>query len=106
MPKEITVEDLKKKLDAGENIVLIDCREKDEYELCRIEGSKLIPLSEFEDRFTELNQKSEIYIHCHHGGRSARACMFLEDQGYENVSNVVGGINLWAIKIDPKVARY
>lgn len=107
MPKEIKVEDLKKKMDAGESIVLVDCREPDEHGFCRIEGSVLIPLSEFEERAeNELKSDCEIYIHCHHGGRSMRACLYLESQGYENVANVVGGIDAWSLRVDPKVPRY
>ena len=107
MPKEINVLDLKQKLDDGESIVLVDCRESDEYEHCRIEGSKHIPLSEFEDRAeTDLKPEDEIIIHCHHGGRSMRACMILESLGFDSVTNVVGGIDAWALDIDPKVPRY
>lgn len=107
MPGEITVEVLKEKLDGKEKIVLVDCREQDEYDFCRIEGSVFIPLSEFEDRAeNELDQDAEIFIHCHHGGRSLKACLFLEELGYENVSNVVGGIEQWSLRVDPKVPRY
>ena len=107
MPKEIHVEDLKKKLDASAKIILVDCREPDEHEFCRIAGATLIPLSQFEDRAeTELKPDAEIYIHCHHGGRSQRACLFLEELGYENVSNVAGGIDAWSLRVDPKVPRY
>lgn len=105
--KQISVEDMKKKLDAAEKIILLDCREPDEHEYCRIPGAKLIPLSEFPKRATsELKPDQEIYIHCHHGGRSQRACEFLESQGFQNVSNVVGGIDAWSLCVDPKVPRY
>lgn len=107
MPKEITVKELKQRLDNNDPIVLVDCRERDEYEYCRIEGSVLIPLSEFEKRAEkELNPDSEIVIHCHHGGRSLNACLYLEELGFENVANVVGGIEAWSLEIDPKVPRY
>ena len=107
MPKEIQVEELKSKLNSGENIVLVDCREADENKFCKIEGSTLIPLSEFEERAEgELRKDSEIYIHCHHGGRSMRACLYLEGLGYKNVANVAGGIDAWSLKVDPKVPRY
>lgn len=105
--KQISVEELKEKLDKKENFTLVDCREKDEYEKCRIEGSTLIPLSEFVNRGpAELNPESQIIIHCHHGGRAQKACELLTSQGFKDVINVKGGIEEWSLKIDPKVPRY
>lgn len=107
MIRKITVQDLKQKLDNKENIVLVDCREKDEYEYCRIQGAVLIPLSEFEERAEkELNPKDAIYIHCHHGGRSMRVCEYLQSLGFESTTNVLGGIEAWSLHVDPKVPRY
>jgi rhodanese-related sulfurtransferase len=107
MVKQITVDDLKKKLDGKEKIRLVDCREPDENGFCHIEGAELIPLSQFSEKATgQLHANDEIYIHCHHGGRSARACEFLMAQGYQNVVNVTGGIDAWSLRIDPKVPRY
>lgn len=107
MIPQITVQELKEKLDQNQNITLVDCREKDEHEYCRIDGAKLIPLSEFSERAPqELDKNSEIYIHCHHGGRSQRACEFLKEQGFENVFNVAGGIDAWSLHVDNKVPRY
>lgn len=107
MIKQISVEELKVKLAAGTGAVLVDVREADEYGYCRIEGSLHIPLSAFAERApTELAQDAEILIHCHHGGRSQRACEFLASQGYVNLANVEGGIDHWSLKIDPKVPRY
>jgi adenylyltransferase/sulfurtransferase len=107
MIKQVNVEELKSKMDAGEKIVLVDCREPDENQYCRIEGAILIPLSEFSARgLSELDKDAEIYIHCHHGGRSQRACEFLEAQGFKSVANITGGIDAWSLRIDPKVPRY
>lgn len=107
MVKSIDVKSLYELLKGSEKIVLIDCREKDEYEYCRIEGSQLIPLSQFSERaLKELNPENEIYIHCHHGGRSRRACEFLEENGFKNTTNVVGGIDAWSLSVDPSVPRY
>lgn len=107
MIEKITVQELKEKLDNREKITLVDCREKDEHEFCRIPGAVLIPLSEFEERAAkELNPKDPIYIHCHHGGRSMRACEYLESLGFESTSNVTGGIEAWSLHVDPKVPRY
>ncbi len=105
--KQITVEDLKSKLDDKEDFILVDCREPDEYEYCRIPGATLLPLAEFPKRFAEMLQTDqEICIHCHHGGRSQRAAEFLTSQGYTNVANIVGGIDAWSLRVDPKVPRY
>lgn len=104
---QLTVEEVKEKLDKKENFRLIDVREEKEYETCRIAGSTLIPLSEFAKRATnELKADDEIVIHCHHGGRSQKACEYLAGQGYKKVANVAGGIDQWSLKIDPKVPRY
>jgi rhodanese-related sulfurtransferase len=105
--KQLSVTELKAKQDAGENFCLIDCREPDEYELCKIEGSQLIPLSQFSTLAPkQLAKDQEIVIHCHHGGRSQRACQYLASLGFANVSNLAGGIDAWAVEIDNKVKRY
>lgn len=104
--KEISVKELKQKMDAGEKFTLVDVREHDEHEFCRIEGSVLIPMSELVSRVDELERDDEIVIHCHHGGRSRNACQFLADSGFSNVTNVAGGIDQWSLQIDNKVKRY
>ena len=105
--KQLSVEELQKKLKGAEKFQLIDCREPDEYETCRIDGSTLIPLSQFsQEALSQLKPDDEIIIHCHHGGRSQRACEFLLANGYKNVSNVSGGIDAWSLRIDSKVPRY
>lgn len=107
MIKEILPEQLKEKLDAKENFLLIDCREQDEYDYCKIEGASLIPLSEFQTRAPkELRLEDEIVIYCHHGMRSAQACYYLESLGYNRVFNLSGGIEMWSLQVDSKVKRY
>lgn len=107
MVEQISVEKLKELLDQNSDLVLVDCREPDEHEYCSIQGAKLIPLSEFKDRGPqELSAESEVYIHCHHGGRSQRACEFLESQGFSKTFNVAGGIDAWSLQVDSKVPRY
>ncbi len=107
MVKNIEVEDLQMKLKDNPNLVLVDCREKDEFEYCHISGAKLLPLSEFrEAALKELKPTDEIFIHCHHGGRSRRACEFLEEQGFANTTNVSGGIDAWSLRVDNTVPRY
>ena len=96
MIKEINSEELKAKLDKGENIILIDCREQSEWDAGHIEAAKFIPLSEFEKRFAEAGPtNAEIIIQCRSGKRSLNACMLLQNEGYENLTNLAGGILGW-----------
>ncbi len=105
--KQLTVNELKVKLDNKENFRLIDCREPHEYDIAKIEGAVLMPLSQLAQKApAELKQDEEIVIHCHHGGRSQRACEYLASIGYGNVSNLQGGIDAWAVEVDSKVQRY
>ena len=104
--KQLSVQDLRAKFDKKENFRLVDVRQEDEHKICRIEGSALIPLSQFPARAGELKKGEEIVIHCHHGGRSERACDYLARLGYENVSNLAGGIDAWSLEVDPHVPRY
>ncbi|HLF13593.1 MAG TPA: MBL fold metallo-hydrolase [Bacteroidota bacterium] len=102
---QITVQELKRKIEAGEKVLLVDVREPDEFEAANLDG-KLIPLRELPKRFTELDTEREIVVHCHTGGRSQRAVEFLYEKGFRNVKNLIGGIDAWSITIDPKVPRY
>jgi adenylyltransferase/sulfurtransferase len=103
---EITVEELKRKQDAGEKFVLLDVREQYEYDIARIPGSKLIPLGELHARLSELDTADEIVIHCKSGYRSANALRELQGAGFAKVWNVEGGILAWADRVDPSVAKY
>lgn len=102
-----TVQDLHDKLKAGEKLTLVDVREPDEWQICRIAGATLIPLSQFTCRApSELEPEDHIVLYCHHGVRSARAQGFLQAQGFRNVINLAGGIDEWAVHIDPSMRRY
>lgn len=103
---EITVEEFYELKNNNGNIVVLDVREQHEYEICSLEGSKLIPLGELKNRIDELNQADEIIVHCQHGGRSLKAITLLQENGFENVKNLKGGIDEWAEKYDPDMARY
>lgn len=105
---EIDVEELKRKLDSQEDFVFLDVREKFEYEIASIPGSKLIPLAQLGGRLSEIEamKDKEIVAHCHHGGRSRKALEFLKSKGFKNLKNVAGGIDHWSLKIDSTVARY
>jgi len=102
---QITVRQLKEKLEKGEKVVLVDVREPHEYQAANI-GGTLIPLGQIPKRFAELDPNAEIVIHCHHGGRSQRAVEFLYEKGFKNVRNLIGGIDAWSMQVDPKVPRY
>lgn len=102
---EISVADLKAKLDKKEKFVLLDVREPHEYEIAKIEGSTLIPLGKLPERFGEIDKAAKVIVHCKMGGRSAKAVQFLREKGYD-ATNVAGGINAWAQEIDPSVATY
>jgi len=108
IPVEIDVSAVKVKLDAGEDFMFIDCREQAEYDAVRIEGAVLFPMSEMQDRISELepHRDREIVIHCHHGGRSLRVAMWLRQQGFQAALSMAGGIDTWAVEIEPGMKRY
>ena len=103
---EITVQELKRKLDAREELTLVDVREPQEYQIARIDGARLIPLGELPERLVELQRAGQIVVHCHSGMRSARAVDLLRAAGFEKVANLAGGIDAWSEEIDPEVPRY
>lgn len=107
MLPEITVHDLKARMeDEADQFVLVDVREPNEAEICRIPDAILIPLGELADRLHELDRDSDIVIHCKGGVRSAKALELLLDNGFEKASHVAGGITAWSKEIDPSVPTY
>ena len=105
--QEITASELKARLDAGDDIQLIDVRQPDEFAFARIDGAKLIPLGEIIVRMSELDAGRETVIHCKMGGRSARAIEFLEHAGFKgSLKNLAGGITAWSNDVDPRVPKY
>lgn len=102
---EITVEQLKTRLDHGDDIFLLDVREPHEYEIVNI-GAYLIPLSTLPNRINELDPSKEMVVHCRSGARSATAAEFLRKNGFKSVKNLVGGIIAWAERIDPSLPLY
>jgi adenylyltransferase/sulfurtransferase len=99
------VEELKRRLDAGENLFVLDVREPHEYQICNIQGH-LIPLGDLPKRVNELDSSREIVAHCRSGVRSAKAVEFLQQAGFKKVHNLAGGILAWADRIDPKMPKY
>jgi molybdopterin/thiamine biosynthesis adenylyltransferase/rhodanese-related sulfurtransferase len=104
--KEITPKELKHLMDRRDGVVLLDVREPYEYNLCRIEGSKLIPLGELQRRIGELDKGCETVVYCHVGTRSARAVELLSSLGFARVRNLRGGIRAWAEDIDHGIPLY
>lgn len=103
---EVTATDLKAKIEAGEEIKLIDVREDFEYEICHISGSTLIPLGEITSRHSEIAKEPQTVVICHHGMRSAQAIGYLERKGYNNLINLKGGIHAWAVEVDQTMQTY
>lgn len=105
--ENVTPEQVKARLDAGEELLLVDVREPDEYATARIEGGVLKPLSTAQEWADSLPRDTPVVVFCHHGGRSARVAMALAQQlGYTNIANMTGGIDAWSQRIDPSVPRY
>jgi sulfur-carrier protein adenylyltransferase/sulfurtransferase len=102
---EMQVEELKRRLDAGENLFVLDVREPHEYQICNI-GGHLIPLGDLPKRVNELDSSREIVAHCRSGVRSAKAVGFLQQAGFKKVHNLAGGILAWADRVDPKMPKY
>jgi sulfur-carrier protein adenylyltransferase/sulfurtransferase len=104
-PFEIPVDELKGRLDRGDDLFLLDVREPHECEIVTLNGY-LIPLNDLSARVSELDSSRDIVVYCHHGTRSGRAVAFLRQIGFTKVKNLVGGIDAWAERIDPALPRY
>ncbi|MGH9441051.1 MAG: molybdopterin-synthase adenylyltransferase MoeB, partial [Thermoanaerobaculia bacterium] len=99
----ITAEELKRKVDRGDPVVILDVREPDEVAAARIPGSRNIPLGSLSESLEKISKADEIVVHCRSGSRSSRAVRMLLDHGYPNVRNLEGGIRRWAEKVDPGI---
>ncbi len=103
---EITVSDLQTRLNAGEDIQLIDVREPEEYEICHL-PSLLIPLGDIPKQYSQIAKDKPVVIICHHGFRSAQAIQYLNQRlGFTNLLNLKGGLHEWALKVDPEMPVY
>jgi molybdopterin/thiamine biosynthesis adenylyltransferase/rhodanese-related sulfurtransferase len=102
---QISPIELKRRLDAGEDLFVLDVREPHEYQIANL-GAKLIPLGDLPARVNELDSSREIVVHCKSGGRSQKAAEFLAQSGFKKLHNLAGGINAWSTDVDPKVAKY
>ena len=105
--REITPADLHEKLSSGQQLQLIDVREPEEFAICKLPESKLIPLGEIPKRYSEIDPEAEVIVICHHGFRSAQAIQFLSQRfGFTNLINLKGGIHAWAEQVDPEMPVY
>jgi len=102
---QLTVKELKRRLDAGEEVFILDVREPYEYQIANI-GGKLIPQNDVPQRLAEIDRDREIVVHCLSGGRSQRIAEYLKQAGYARVANLAGGIRAWSEEIDPSVKKY
>jgi sulfur-carrier protein adenylyltransferase/sulfurtransferase len=102
----MTVDDLKKRLDRGDRPFLLDVREPFEHQIAALAGSVLIPMGELASRQQEIDPDDEIIVYCHHGIRSANVTSFLRHHGFTRARNLQGGIDRWAIQVDPSMTRY
>jgi adenylyltransferase/sulfurtransferase len=103
---EITAEELKRRIDAGEDVFILDVRNPEEFAICRIPGSTLVPLPALPQRLGELPRERELIVHCKSGVRSAKAIALLREQGFTRLTNLKGGILAWADKVDPGMPKY
>jgi rhodanese-related sulfurtransferase len=105
--RNLTTAQVKEKLERGETFRLIDVREPDEYNIARIEGAELLPLSRAQQWMGALSPEEELVFFCHVGGRSQQVASYLAYQrGFTNIANMLGGIEDWSLRIDPTVPRY
>ena len=103
---EATVEELKTRLDRHESFLLLDVREPQEFEICRIPGSVLLPLGDLPSRLFELEGRDDMIVHCKSGVRSGKAVKLLREAGYSKARNLKGGILAWINRIDPTLPKY
>ncbi len=103
---DVTAQELKKRLDRGEDLYILDVRNPEEFAICRLPGGVLLPLPELPQRFAEVPKDREVIVHCKSGVRSQKAIAFLRQHGYTRLKNLKGGILAWAGGVDPGMPRY
>ena len=103
---EISSQELKQKFDENESVFLLDVREQSEYDIVHLEGARLVPLNTLPHHLDDLPSDQEIIVYCHHGQRSLYATAYLHQNGFTDAKNLAGGIDQWAVQIDPTLRRY
>lgn len=107
MYKTAKSEEIAARIEQGEDLLLIDVREPEEWKIATIEGAQLLPLSQIETWWQDVPHDREVVVFCHHGGRSMQVCRALLSQAnHSNLTNMEGGIDRWAERVDPTLARY
>ncbi len=109
LPIETSPQDIQRRIDAGEPMLLIDVREPEEFAITRIEGATLIPMREIPASLQQLEAKADeatLIVFCHHGVRSLNVAHWLREQGVPACQSMAGGIDAWSTQIDPSVPRY
>ena len=104
--RQVSAVELKTRIQNEQNLFLLDVREPNEFQYASIENSVLIPLNQIPQRLGELDLQQEIVVICHHGMRSQQAAGYLVNSGFQNVSNLTGGIDAWSCSCDSSVPRY
>ena len=107
-PIEISCSEVAALLDAGAPLLLVDCREPAEFAIASIRGAQLTPLGQLAEQIAAWGEPDDrtLVIHCHHGGRSLQAALWLRQQGFTAAQSMAGGIDRWSQEIDPEVPRY
>ena len=107
MVQQITAQALKSKLDQGNGeFILLDVREPYEHQICQIEGSLLLPMKQVPPALNTFDREQEIVVICHHGMRSMQVAEFLQQNQFSQVTNLQGGIDVWALMVDSSMQRY
>lgn len=105
---EIGPREVKRRLEGGDDVVLLDVRTAQELALARIEGAVHAPVQTLAASLPALleHEARTVVVFCHHGRRSLQATIFLREQGFADVRSMAGGIDLWSQSVDRAVARY
>ncbi|MGL4423333.1 MAG: rhodanese-like domain-containing protein [Gemmataceae bacterium] len=108
MIHQMSVNDLKARLDAGEQVYLVDVRNENEWAYCHLPGAVHLPLGELSQRLEEVvpPPNATLVVYCHHGVRSLSGAAILQQAGHPNAMSLQGGIEAWSLLIDPTVPRY
>ena len=109
LPLEITPQEVQRRLQAGDKLLLIDVREPGEFQLARIADSELIPMRTVPAELSRLDAQADdapLIVFCHHGVRSLNVVHWLREQGVDACQSMAGGIDRWSLEIDPSVPRY
>jgi rhodanese-related sulfurtransferase len=108
LPLDVACRAVRERLDAGEPLLLVDCREPHEHALAALPGARLVPMGQLAARLDELAplRDAAIVVYCHHGLRSRSVVEFLRQRGFARAQSLAGGIDRWSVEIDPTLPRY